>query len=511
MDTKLKYGKNMSKVLSHRYILALSIIATLVILSQMIIQFTIANEKDNSRVINIAGRQRMLSQKLTKLSLFIYITNDRNERAQYCKELEIARNLWHESHLGLKYGNKDLALPGNNSKTVNTLFDDIEDYHQNILSATSQIIALSKENNYKPSDIESLIKTIRKNEVEFLNIMDKVVFQYDEEAKNQVYFIKNMEIFILCITLTTLIMEALFIFKPAEKEIDKAFQEIQDSHNNVIKIFETAPTSMFLIDEENFNFLLINKLAEDILGVKLEKGSPINFTSFINNKETKNILLLETIKNNDRVMNEELVITTPNNESFTALFSSTKICIDNKMSILIGLSDITKLKNTETILNKYATIDEMTGLLNKRSGFLALDSILKEGCENNFPVSIVFIDIDGLKTVNDTYGHSEGDWYIRAISKAIQENLGEEHLAFRYGGDEIVIGIKNYDCKNSEENLLKRIDKKIFEIGVKAKKSYTLSISYGVVDNITYPNIDIEELLKIADAKMYQVKKNKKE
>jgi nitrate/nitrite-specific signal transduction histidine kinase len=65
MDTKLKYGKNMSKILRHRYILALSIIATLVILSQIIIQFTISNEKDNSRVINIAGRQRMLSQKRT--------------------------------------------------------------------------------------------------------------------------------------------------------------------------------------------------------------------------------------------------------------------------------------------------------------------------------------------------------------------------------------------------------------------------------------------------------------
>ena len=62
-------------------------------------------------------------------------------------------------------------------------------------------------------------------------------------------------------------MELIFIFRPAKNEIDKAFAEIQVKDENLLNLFETAPTPMFLIDEESLNIMQLNKLAEEILGV----------------------------------------------------------------------------------------------------------------------------------------------------------------------------------------------------------------------------------------------------
>lgn len=105
-------------MLKKKYILALSILTIMLLLSQIIIQYSISDEQHDSRVINIAGRQRMLSQRINKSAFALYITTDAAEKKRYLDELNTSLELWKKSHEGLKNGDKELGLPGENSSKI---------------------------------------------------------------------------------------------------------------------------------------------------------------------------------------------------------------------------------------------------------------------------------------------------------------------------------------------------------------------------------------------------------
>ena len=504
-----KKNKNIGNRLRKRYIFAFSIIASLVILSQLIIQFVISGQESDSRVINIAGRQRMLSQRINKAVFGLYLAEDEKSKNAYFNELTFSVDLWKKSHIGLQNGDSQLGLPDENSKVVRQLFASIEHSHQTILKASYDIISIVEKGNYTKQDLYPKIQQIKENEAVFLKGMDTIVFQYDYESKGKINFIKHMELALLFITLFVLLMELIFIFRPAKNEINKAFAEIQGSYENLLNLFETSPAPMFLIDEESLNIMQLNNLAEEILWVKSDNPINLRLDSILKNSPGNKSNIIEKIKNNRKTSNEEALLRTYGKKNIVILISSSKINFYGKAAILLCLSDITKLKKAEKILKRYATVDEMTGFLNKRSGMLLLENAFEKAKGDISDLSLCFIDIDGLKTVNDTYGHDEGDWYIKAISKTILENMRPEDCVFRYGGDEIVLVLIDCDTLKAQ-SILKIIKKSLSIIKKEHNKPYKISISYGIVNNNSANTNNIYEFIKLADQVMYENKKRKK-
>lgn len=82
--------------------------------------------------------------------------------------------------------------------------------------------------------------------------------------------------------------------------------------------------------------------------------------------------------------------------------------------------------------------DELTGVLRRAAGLAALDRELARGARTKRPVSVVFIDVDGLKSTNDSLGHAAGDALLRRVSRLLTRRLRAQDLVFRYGGDEFV-------------------------------------------------------------------------
>jgi len=89
-------SEKIGRMLRRRYIIALSIIAFLVIFSQVIIQYRINKQQDDSRVVNISGRQRMLSQRINKDAFGLYVSTDEKEQKRYLDELTQSLDLWQE-------------------------------------------------------------------------------------------------------------------------------------------------------------------------------------------------------------------------------------------------------------------------------------------------------------------------------------------------------------------------------------------------------------------------------
>ncbi len=208
------------KRLEYLYLTALGCIALSIIISQLLIQTSISNQQDDARVINVAGRQRMLSQKISKEALKI---SQGVSLEQSRLQLGNSLDLWKKSQEGLLYGDTTLGLSGDNSPTIMQMFSAIEPRYQAIYQNAR---ALLQDSISSP---EEKISIILENEPYFLEGMDKIVFQYDEEARAKVFQLKRTEIYLFVISLMIIILELIFVFRPLARNVRTTVLELQDS------------------------------------------------------------------------------------------------------------------------------------------------------------------------------------------------------------------------------------------------------------------------------------------
>ncbi|NRA43601.1 MAG: GGDEF domain-containing protein [Oligoflexales bacterium] len=164
-----------------------------------------------------------------------------------------------------------------------------------------------------------------------------------------------------------------------------------------------------------------------------------------------------------------------------------------------------KLDQTQALLY----LDELTGLFNYRYLDVALDSELRRASRYQNSFSLLFIDLDDFKKVNDRYGHLVGSGVLKQFAKVLKEELREVDTIIRYGGDEYVIlllGTNTHVGVVVAERIRKRVAASVFEIDQHRIK---LTCSLGVA---CYPEHgrSKEKLLRLADETMYQSKRKGK-
>jgi len=126
--------------LTLRYIFSLLAIALLLVGGQALVQYDLGIQATDAHVINIAGRQRMLSQRLAKAALAIRFAADPGTRNMRVTELDNVVTLWAQCQQGLRNGDSSLGLPGNNSYRVRALFASIEPQHQIMIDAAHSLL-----------------------------------------------------------------------------------------------------------------------------------------------------------------------------------------------------------------------------------------------------------------------------------------------------------------------------------------------------------------------------------
>lgn len=174
---------------------------------------------------------------------------------------------------------------------------------------------------------------------------------------------------------------------------------------------------------------------------------------------------------------------------------------NHKRAIVHYISDITEEKESKTNLSNMAYTDELTGAYNRRY----CNGVMKELADSKDNYSLVLIDLDHLKHVNDTFGHATGDEYLKTVTDVIRENIYDEDVLCRIGGDEFILIFIN--C--TEETVEKKM-KIIYDSLLKIKKEYTLSISYGITYITQDMSLSLDEIIELSDSKMYEFKKNYK-
>ncbi len=213
--------------LSRLYIIALSTIALSVIISQFFVRDHLNNQESDSTVINIAGRQRMLSQKLTKEIVSLSVSLDNKKRQQLKSNIKKTLDLWALSHNALQKGNDSLGLPAKNSNIIKKKFLVLNPIFDTIQKVTKSIITkLEKSPLISMEELTTDINKVTNNESVFLLVMDDIVNQYDKEADTKVTWLRKFEFFLMILTLLILLAEFLFIFWPTAKSVKSILSEL---------------------------------------------------------------------------------------------------------------------------------------------------------------------------------------------------------------------------------------------------------------------------------------------
>lgn len=210
------------------YLVALLTIAAVTIVSQLVIQGALDRRLEDSHVVNIAGRQRMYSQKITKLCLQV----ERGTEGPHVKQqLERSLQMWMHNHEGLKSGE---LLPLDSelgTERVEKLFAEIEPFYKKVFSSVQSVIVEVERSEIDLAKIKVANEELLEAELFFLQYMDDIVNEYDQVIQEKVGAQKRTEYILMFITLGVLLAEVVFIFQPAARRIKSTINSLVQSEN----------------------------------------------------------------------------------------------------------------------------------------------------------------------------------------------------------------------------------------------------------------------------------------
>lgn len=168
--------------------------------------------------------------------------------------------------------------------------------------------------------------------------------------------------------------------------------------------------------------------------------------------------------------------------------------------------EIQERREAEAEVQRLLLIDALTGLYNRRGFFLRAEQHLKLTQRMNAPGCLFFIDVDGLKKINVTWGHTAGDAAIVNTAKLLKQTFRESDLLARLGGDEFVGFAPN--C-SSMDGAYQSLQANVDRFNQQQRNDYCLSISVGSACFHSGSTVSLQELIVHADQMMYRHKRSK--
>jgi diguanylate cyclase (GGDEF)-like protein/PAS domain S-box-containing protein len=179
---------------------------------------------------------------------------------------------------------------------------------------------------------------------------------------------------------------------------------------------------------------------------------------------------------------------------------------DTPRELVIVSRDITERKLQEERLKDLAILDELTGLYNRR-GFMALaNQHLKQARRSKRRALVIFADLNGLKRINDTHGHADGDRALIAAADVFNRTFRDSDVVARVGGDEFAILAVEADTHNLD-TIRTRLQQALDIANRAHSHPFELSVSIGVVSYDPDQHATVEELMALADREMYTHKR----
>jgi diguanylate cyclase (GGDEF)-like protein/PAS domain S-box-containing protein len=270
------------------------------------------------------------------------------------------------------------------------------------------------------------------------------------------------------------------------------------------KLFEMNPFPLLIFGFDDGKIQDVNQKALGFYEIKKEQVDSYRHEELFRNTSDLDEML-KTLNEKGQVHNYVVEHRKITGETTWVIVNYEIIDYFGKKSILSGVADITEIKKIEDELIKHASIDVLTGVLNRRVGMDIIRKKLEASKKEKEEFSLCFLDIDKLKTVNDEFGHKEGDALITEVCKVVKEQINPKDIVFRYGGDEFII---LFDNKRNHEidRTCERIKNRFIELNKNSYKPYAINASLGVFSYKPELDLTIEQIIGLADKEMYKKK-----
>jgi diguanylate cyclase (GGDEF)-like protein/PAS domain S-box-containing protein len=292
------------------------------------------------------------------------------------------------------------------------------------------------------------------------------------------------------------------------ERIAEAQETLRKSEERYRALVESTEDSIYLVNRQYF-YIFVNKNHMSRLKYSSEEYVGRPYSEFHTEEETSQFesAVDEVFAMGKSIQQEHK--SERDNRYFLRTLSPVRDKNGSVSAVMIISKQITELKKMEDELRKLSLTDEMTGLYNRR-GFITIASQqIKVANRLKRELMLVSADLDDLKTINDTYGHKEGDQALIDATSILQETFRSSDIIARIGGDEFVaLQIKNPDepyLSASTDRLQESLKKHNSQSG----KPYDLSLSMGTVVYNPEDSRTLEQLLAEADSKMYEQKRSK--
>ena len=272
-------------------------------------------------------------------------------------------------------------------------------------------------------------------------------------------------------------------------------------------VVESTDDSIYIVDRK-YRYLFINKKHESrFLPSEQIMGQP--YSKFHSPDETRCFIekVIEVFRTGKSVQH----VHRSQRDGRYFLRTLSPIAENNGKieAVTVVSKDISELKMTEEKLLSLSNTDELTGLFNRRGFFALAGQQLKISQRLKKGMSLLSADLDGLKKINDTFGHQVGDRALIETASILRECFRDVDIIARIGGDEFVILLIEPSHAKLDAYTA-RLQRKIEQRNCRYERNYTLSISIGIAHFEPGSPCTIDDLIARADGLMYEQKRNKK-
>lgn len=178
---------------------------------------------------------------------------------------------------------------------------------------------------------------------------------------------------------------------------------------------------------------------------------------------------------------------------------------------IVSIHEVTDRVRREEQLRALSDLDPLTGLLNRRGFFQAAQRQLSLARRNTWKMTLFFLDVDGLKSINDNHGHIEGDHALIEMAKILKSTVREPDIIGRYAGDEFtILAFETQGKGRAGEQISIRLRERLASYNARRALSKTLSFSIGLANFDPKNPLSIEDLIDEADIHMFEEKRIKK-
>jgi diguanylate cyclase (GGDEF)-like protein/PAS domain S-box-containing protein len=385
------------------------------------------------------------------------------------------------------------------------------------LQRLSEIIELRKTKGFAAAEraistgrgkrmMDDIRSTIAEMTASENKLLDRRRVESNASARNT-----TITLVLLGVLLLAFLPAGYLVIRRDIKKRRQAEEALRESEERSKYLIEHANELIYRTDERG-NLIFVNPTCIETLGYSEDELVGRHYLSLIKaeyRETTERYYLRQFIKEIPNAYLEVPVIARDGRAIW--LGQNTQLVMERGR--IVGFQaiarDITERKRALEELHNLSLTDDLTGLYNRR-GFLTLaGQELKHGDRTNERFVLVFADLDGLKKINDRFGHHEGSTAIVKAAELLKQTFRTSDIIARLGGDEFTVLALAASDENAQ-TIKARLQEKVRVFNERRELPYEISMSVGIVVLDPHSDLSIDDLLREADEAMYEHKQSAK-